>query len=260
MALSRKYRSSTNGYTSHQFRNLKSSINAVAPDILYYIFKLAFSESLTPTRTVLNISHVCRHWRNMALESPILWSLINLDMSRSLVDLFLSRSGNAPLAMSWTHPPLRDHYFYNSAPLRKVYRECIADPNHVFPRINSLNLHLAWSELIYFYHVVQKLEVAPLQLRRLDIWLIHDSVEAILGPPPLILRDIVRVNPSYLQELVLQGVDITGIELPPDNRLTHFKFSQPPNMPLLSHFLKFLSICSVLWINGQFGPSETQRI
>lgn len=67
--------------------NSKIGINKTSPDILYEIFALAVYSSLESQRTTaLNISHVCHHWREFALEWPVLWAFVTLDYEPSIFD------------------------------------------------------------------------------------------------------------------------------------------------------------------------------
>jgi len=65
------------------------------PELLIHIFVLATYDSLDPIRssldtTPLNISHVCRRWRDIALSTPVLWRRIVLTTSELSLRCFVS--------------------------------------------------------------------------------------------------------------------------------------------------------------------------
>ncbi|KAH9949166.1 hypothetical protein B0H21DRAFT_156860 [Amylocystis lapponica] len=84
-------------------------IRCLIEDILEDIFfklrpRQAFTEGFRPDRqtpdmTLLAISHVCRHWRSVALWSPRLWTTILFDSNTSfaMVQEFLIRSAQMSL-------------------------------------------------------------------------------------------------------------------------------------------------------------------
>ncbi|KDQ14671.1 hypothetical protein BOTBODRAFT_174531 [Botryobasidium botryosum FD-172 SS1] len=74
---------------------------ACLPDeILYIIFEFVVESRrwLYPSRArePLRLSHVSRRWRNIALRTPIIWTMVN-SLNYSLVELFIARSQSAPL-------------------------------------------------------------------------------------------------------------------------------------------------------------------
>ncbi|KDQ10103.1 hypothetical protein BOTBODRAFT_640799 [Botryobasidium botryosum FD-172 SS1] len=74
---------------------------ACLPDeILYIIFEFVVETRrwLYPpnAREPLVLSHVSKRWRNIALRTPIIWTMVN-SLNYSLVELFIARSQSAPL-------------------------------------------------------------------------------------------------------------------------------------------------------------------
>ncbi|KAG2756567.1 hypothetical protein P692DRAFT_20825793 [Suillus brevipes Sb2] len=56
----------------------------------------------------LAVTHVCRHWRNVALECPTLWRFIS-SSSPFWLDIMLERSKETPLIVTYAIPmPLED--------------------------------------------------------------------------------------------------------------------------------------------------------
>ena len=57
------------------------------------------NDRMSGSLSMVPISHVCRHWRELTLTSPRLWSslLVTAHTHPAMVDAFLERSQNAPL-------------------------------------------------------------------------------------------------------------------------------------------------------------------
>jgi hypothetical protein len=76
-------------------------INALPPEILSAIFlplrEIRRYKQLLPFQ--VHLSHVCRHWRQIAISTPQLWSSITLFSTKSqpCVEEWLARSGSVPL-------------------------------------------------------------------------------------------------------------------------------------------------------------------
>ncbi|KAF9465948.1 hypothetical protein BDZ94DRAFT_1296135 [Collybia nuda] len=88
-------------------RNELVLISRLPPELLSTIFQLVQEKPLTyfPERTKWTaISHVCGHWRRVALQSPSLWSNIDIHGHESgpgtWVEVFLERSKQAALTLS----------------------------------------------------------------------------------------------------------------------------------------------------------------
>lgn len=72
---------------------------ALPNELLAAIFE-AGSTDLPEFPQIITISHVSRHWREVALHTPSLWSTIRMDENTSypkLLDAYLDRSGACPL-------------------------------------------------------------------------------------------------------------------------------------------------------------------
>ncbi|KAI0747419.1 hypothetical protein C8Q74DRAFT_1374450 [Fomes fomentarius] len=54
---------------------------------------------ISPLLTLIAITHVCRRWRDVATGTPMLWNRFRSIPNNSLLELFLERSGNAPLTV-----------------------------------------------------------------------------------------------------------------------------------------------------------------
>ena len=90
----------------------------------------------------VNVSYICRHWRNVALNCPALWSYLFVTSERWTKEL-LTRSKEAPLKLH-EHPGL---------PYPFSLAFCFQEPvtNHV-ERIQELHLHIPedWNVAGYF--------------------------------------------------------------------------------------------------------------
>ncbi|THU76244.1 hypothetical protein K435DRAFT_879484 [Dendrothele bispora CBS 962.96] len=84
-------------------RNSHASISKLPPEILSTIFLLYRDGTAYHWRTLawIRVSHICRHWRNVALGCPALWSHPNFFMSDSVPEMLL-RSKSAPLTIQLT--------------------------------------------------------------------------------------------------------------------------------------------------------------
>lgn len=98
--------------------NLKSTLNALTPistlppEILCEIFLYTAGVDIHEQYVVkerrksygwICVSHVCRHWRAVALSCPSLWSRLDVKAaSRELLETLLVRSRGAPLIVSYT--------------------------------------------------------------------------------------------------------------------------------------------------------------
>ncbi|KAF8257832.1 hypothetical protein EI94DRAFT_1756648 [Lactarius quietus] len=86
-------------------RNTLSPISSLPPEVFAAIFSFACLPGIpslggTPDNnlTRLHISHVCRQWREIALNQPVLWSHIDFDtLSSASVTEMLVRAQSAPL-------------------------------------------------------------------------------------------------------------------------------------------------------------------
>ncbi|KAG9128101.1 hypothetical protein FRC07_004995 [Ceratobasidium sp. 392] len=73
-------------------------------DILIAIFSILLTPP-TELYAPLLYSHVCAHWRRVAIGAPLLWSYINTSRGRALTRLWLSRSKKVKLDVRlWQYP------------------------------------------------------------------------------------------------------------------------------------------------------------
>lgn len=89
--------------------NTLASISVLPPEVLSHIFLHDadfFGDRVVPApsmKTRLRITHVCRHWRMVALDCPVLWSRFCVDKYSAMwMEELLSRSRQARLSIALT--------------------------------------------------------------------------------------------------------------------------------------------------------------
>ncbi|KAF5342421.1 hypothetical protein D9611_001246 [Ephemerocybe angulata] len=85
------------------FHNTLSPINRLPAEILSSIFIQASFETRKESLSWIRLTHVCRHWRAVALECAALWSDLSF-ANLNFTEVMLSRSKNAPLAVEYDAP------------------------------------------------------------------------------------------------------------------------------------------------------------
>ncbi|KAI0345671.1 hypothetical protein BDW22DRAFT_1481897 [Trametopsis cervina] len=83
------------------------------------------------------VTHVCRYWRDVALDSALLWSYIMLTRNLECVEAFLTRSQKAPLTV--TQPRGRGCFGERGMPVASM-RLVLAEMG----RIRALELYMKW--------------------------------------------------------------------------------------------------------------------
>lgn len=112
-----------------------SCISWLPPEILTTIFTYIVEEDAFKSRggtprpctapISMIITHVCRHWRQVALECPTLWAYLNC-VSANWLDIMFERSKKAALVVIYRSP----------GSLRKCFQQIFSQ----LPRIKSLQL------------------------------------------------------------------------------------------------------------------------
>lgn len=78
---------------------------SIPAELWGHVFELSLPddwEDAKYLKALLSVSATCRHWRNVALSTPKLWSLIYLSHrdADTTVDTWIDRSGNCPLNLT----------------------------------------------------------------------------------------------------------------------------------------------------------------
>jgi len=95
--------------------NQSAAISRLPKDVLGIIFELSHHTPFSPvwlqkkkprTKTELTISHVTRHWRDIAIHSPLLWTYIDVSPDQKLdaITAYTQRSKMCTFAVHYSHP------------------------------------------------------------------------------------------------------------------------------------------------------------
>lgn len=90
-------------------RNAFTPISLLSNELLCVIFSLVkAAEEVPDVREAgapewINVTHVCRHWRNVALNYPSLWAVIVPDLSLGWLRAMLERSQTADLSINFDY-------------------------------------------------------------------------------------------------------------------------------------------------------------
>ncbi|KAI0329165.1 hypothetical protein GY45DRAFT_1325421 [Cubamyces sp. BRFM 1775] len=192
------------------------AINRLPPEILLYIFKAITREAgycldpyLRPkervsTGALLALTHVCKKWRDVALNCPTLWTCID-NHKTDQMHAFLARSRDVPVNVH-----LYADHLKQSAPF-------LARDGH---RVKRLDITLRGEEFsdehlgLHFR--------APL----LECFTVLGAGEGVVVPHSSIVRPLLAASCSNLQALALSNVNPgpIGFQYP---RLTHLYLTHP---------------------------------
>ena len=120
----------------------------IPSDILSQVFTHAAADSL-PTLTAIRISHVCSHWRLVALSISRLWNHFDCSLGIPIAQLQMSRvSPNVPISVQFSD---LDDLHPEGHPARMtrwhIHRWLTEAQIITFPRWNALNLTLSGETL-----------------------------------------------------------------------------------------------------------------
>ncbi|QRV90087.1 F-box-like protein [Ceratobasidium sp. AG-Ba] len=118
-------------------------------DILVIIVGHLGTDPVEHVYAPLICSHVCTHWRRNIIDSPLLWSYIDVSRGAALTRLWLGRSKTVPLDVRlWDSPKI----YYNCRDLSP--RELMEHPT------NSQNIHEAIQQIKDQWHRWKSLDIA----------------------------------------------------------------------------------------------------
>lgn len=123
-----------------------------------------------PCRRWIRVTHVCTHWRDVALQCPALWCYIKAPGSLRMLRTFLARSKDAPLTVSMSLCGSR-------LPFRNICPE---------PNLSEKSLMLVLAALHRVRQLHMKMYFGPLQ----------EALEQINGPAPLL--ESLSIEGSFL--------------------------------------------------------------
>ncbi|KDQ13983.1 hypothetical protein BOTBODRAFT_145876 [Botryobasidium botryosum FD-172 SS1] len=178
-------------------RNQFAPVYRLPDEILSYIFMLLHDSSdWSIGRTA---SHVSSVWRQVAVNTPRLWSGIN-KLNQLFVETCISRSKNAPLSIVICEPYLHPPSQMRKAACGAVAKRCVAalvPHSHRWERLSLRDL--AWSDILPLFHAP-----AP-RLKDLSLKFLADCPNDVL--PSMSLRPF-GGNSSQLRALHLADAPI----------------------------------------------------
>jgi F-box-like len=245
---------------SHRVQSLKSLRNSLAPvsrlphilltDIFILIHRSErINESSLRSPPCLHISHVCRAWRDAALQCPLLWTNI-LFCPPQWTAVMLERSRNAPLRVEVPiqHLNLADHTFVTSV------RLALSHIRHIrylyiilFDRFRDLGDLLSpfltgtpdiLEELIlssfsvFPNYTYPSMKNAPC-LRSLELYSCHINwrlLSSVGNLTSLVLKDIPMASRPSIENIISLLQTMTKLE---KLSLTHAISELPPNIRTL---------------------------
>lgn len=96
-------------------------------DVHQYIFELAVEDGQEGLQTATRISHVCRLWRIVALDTPKIWSHVYLSHNShpegagSFLDRMLLRVKAVPVDITLHLYPLAELQIYTFSRIRRLF-------------------------------------------------------------------------------------------------------------------------------------------
>ncbi|KAI0357349.1 hypothetical protein OH77DRAFT_93605 [Trametes cingulata] len=213
-----------------------SPIHSLPVELLTRIFQLGVdSDPLPddqypgePTFEVL-VSHVCRHWRQIAIHTPHLWTTIHFRTRAHMVrgETYLSRNGHLPIDI-YVDTCSEDDYKERKDLLFREQFLPVFDV--VLPHINRWReLHLKVADLeckSFARRVLSTCGTAPalqtLQLWHVQNWRTSERLYNHIGPPPVV---VFGGSLPSLKHIILQGVNLPWSRSPFLRDLTSIEFA-----------------------------------
>ncbi|KAL4252589.1 hypothetical protein ABKN59_004995 [Abortiporus biennis] len=185
------------------YRNVSLMISQLPHEILSEIFLLAISF----IEDGIKFSHVCRHWREVALGTPRLWTSMTGSSFR-ISQLFVSRSRSFPLNV-YFHSPV-DPYKRQPAYIRNAdgYRD-FAKAAH--SRIRSLKFTDVYLECAQ--HLFQSFSEFPSEnLTRLIVTGSEETLPSSHPESSHVLLELEKIFSKFLQSLDRVGCQLQLLE------------------------------------------------
>jgi len=203
--------------TIHVSMNTFPKINRLPPEVLALI-----PSFLTSFKDLVFTTHVCRHWRNIVIASPPLWSYLdNEAMHKDLVAAYMDRCGDTPLDVNFSSESDKNASFLEKVVLHSSHICRIRIPC------------LPW------YHIAEISDAfeTPLPLLR-DVDL---SIGYDLSPPPFeqpFLAGATNLVSLCLSDYNMNSGTLLHFIIPTLTRLS-LSFSEP-RIPMVGELLEFL--------------------
>ncbi|KAG6810304.1 hypothetical protein H0H92_012481, partial [Tricholoma furcatifolium] len=255
-------RAKIDDYIQEQIRTYSSIIryyknrhNALTPtcripsEVLACIFRQVACDAAAGVDTntyslhwIKSISHICSHWREVALSTPTLWSTIDVDHSPTWAFEMLRRSRDAPLALLTTRK--------KEVISRRAYPVLLQALTLHLPRIYNLMMGSTMASSLALGAISRVEHNALLQLLAQhdcpELKCLELSFAGIVpesGQAELQLPDRVITRSAALKHLALRGYGINWGLSPAFEGLKSFDISDIPRMfePTMAQLLRFLS-------------------
>ncbi|KDR71074.1 hypothetical protein GALMADRAFT_229724 [Galerina marginata CBS 339.88] len=211
-------------------RNAARPINTLPSSVLSHVFRLLQEEDedLPPNRWIL-ITHVCRHWRSVANETPSLWNRIHVHSNPRQVQYFLDQSLSLPLTVICGSPVLKAERSETLSMLASITRA-----------LRAISVHMDRVQELYFFKsfpvdaVLQRDQFCRVVLPRISSRLHSGSqTQTLNGHPVDIFEKFFSVPSPSMRKLSLHGLPISYM-LDSSIRfdsLTHLALYEQPNWP-----------------------------
>ncbi|KAG6810431.1 hypothetical protein H0H92_011873 [Tricholoma furcatifolium] len=188
-------------------RNAFTITCRIPPEVLACIFRHVVTNFLGSrvrrgsVHWIKMISHVCSHWREVALSSPSLWSTIDIDFSPALAQEMLLRSKKVLLSVKNTSPGSKDAY--------PVLQQTLA--SH-FSRIQNLTVHLTkrgrYKGFLQLLGQCDFTKMERLEIHSIDLTTDVDNAQPQTVPDRIITQSV------SLRYLILNGYGINWLLSP----------------------------------------------
>lgn len=216
-----------------------AAIHALPIEILTRIFLLGLPEGEYPDFPLigvpgfeLQVSHVCQHWRQIALRTPHLWSTIHLrtipHMERA--KQYLRRSTRALLNIMVDTCDAEEHipgfllFREEFMPVFAILIPYISRWRSLQIKVRDRQCKLGARQVLSTCGEAPRLEY--LQLWHVETWETTERLFTQIGPPPVVIFD--KSLPS-LRHISLIGVNVPWVHSPFLEDLTSIEFGLHAN-------------------------------
>jgi hypothetical protein len=226
-----------------EITNLSAPVSSLPNEILGEIFRyMKDSYRVNNIPDVVVVSHVTRHWRNVALSNPSLWDTIRVNASNPSMDLpiaFLARSKPCTLDITFAVP--------DDAPMSSLRMVSELIPH--FGHIRRLVIESGDNE-----HVVQQLVESLMDFHAASLEHLEISLELGNSQDSALWRERAHIFSScapLLSSVALKGISLQCCQ-PPLGAITHLSLDSDGDGTMLmsyDYFCDALSACSsLIWL------------
>ncbi|KAI0781328.1 hypothetical protein BD413DRAFT_464317 [Trametes elegans] len=224
-------------YAAH---NSTAAVNRLPTELLTIIFRLVEAES-DKSVALINATHVCRQWRNIALDSPFLWTRIVLKHPVA-IETFLQRSRGLPIELEHS----------------TGYRPMSLSPKFISSEIRRMRcLRLSSAGGATLDMILRRLKVPSPKLEEL-------SLERVLGQfsrrfpmmydPAVVPPDLDGL--PMLKSLSLKGIPLLYVPTGP-TMLTHLHIGGALSpLPTILNLLERSPQLETLYLRGYYDSSD----